>query len=86
MFLNIDIPSLAAALRECESRHAVSEKRLPKHEWPEWYAAFLKEFNAQEAPLAAEMADEHIKSLQNPPFVPRLDDFYTAPDGTAAFV
>lgn len=32
---------MAALLRETEQQHALAEKRLPRHEWQDWYAAYM---------------------------------------------
>jgi len=39
--LSLDIATLTNLLREAEKRHAGYEATAPKHEWPEWYAAYM---------------------------------------------
>jgi hypothetical protein len=33
---------LSAALKEAADNHHAAEKRLPPHDWNDWYAAFIK--------------------------------------------
>lgn len=59
------ITAMVGCLTTTEAEHAKAEKRLPAHDWRQWYAAFM---NARSAGMnnqdAAFLADEHIRSLQ----------------------
>jgi hypothetical protein len=37
----MDIPRLAALLREAEEHHGPYEATAPKHHWSGWYAAYM---------------------------------------------
>jgi hypothetical protein len=37
----VDIAALADLLRETEERHGAHEATLPKHDWWDWYAAYM---------------------------------------------
>jgi hypothetical protein len=37
----MEITALAALLRETEEHHAAYEATAPKHQWSEWYAAYI---------------------------------------------
>ena len=38
---NVDVPTLAGLLREAEMRHGEYEPTAPKHDWWDWYAAYI---------------------------------------------
>lgn len=57
---------MAALLRETEQQHALAEKRLPKHEWQDWYAAYMTARMHGERVTrenSAKLADFKIRSL-----------------------
>ena len=37
----MDVPALAALLRETEEHHGVYEAAAPAHHWSDWYAAYI---------------------------------------------
>lgn len=52
---------LSAALAEAAEQHHAAEKRLPKHDWNDWYAAFIKGREAGETiAQAAAVADTSV--------------------------
>lgn len=59
----MEIEELAELLQETEAQHAAFESVAPKHNWYDWYAAYLvarqRGSNPEEAALAARtfMAD-----------------------------
>lgn len=60
----VAISDIVAALTLTESEHAKAEKRLPTHDWRQWYGAFMAAKSAgMSVPDSAFLADEHIKSL-----------------------
>ena len=38
---NVDVPTLAGLLQEAEKRHGEYEPTAPKHDWWDWYAAYI---------------------------------------------
>jgi hypothetical protein len=63
----MDVAALADLLRETAEHHDPYEKRAPKHDWWDWYAAYMSArqqgSSSEEASTAAEryMADvKHI--------------------------
>jgi hypothetical protein len=38
---NLDVAGLAQLLRETEQHHGEYEPTAPKHQWSEWYAAYM---------------------------------------------
>jgi hypothetical protein len=77
-----------ALVRETEQEHAKVEKTLPKHEWQNWYGAFMtvrmeREENTRET--ASEFASDYIRLISasglNPP-APATTDGVTIIDGT----
>ncbi|HLY82111.1 MAG TPA: hypothetical protein VKQ71_03955 [Acidimicrobiales bacterium] len=38
----MDIPALADLLRETEEHHGAYEPTAPKHNWWDWYAAYIE--------------------------------------------
>lgn len=37
----MDVPTLAALLRETEEHHGPYEASAPAHQWSDWYAAYI---------------------------------------------
>ncbi|MEU3245172.1 MULTISPECIES: bleomycin resistance protein [unclassified Streptomyces] len=37
----MDVAALAALLRETEEHHGFYEATAPKHDWSDWYAAYM---------------------------------------------
>ena len=37
----MDVAALAELLRETEKRHGSYEPTAPKHQWSDWYAAYI---------------------------------------------
>jgi hypothetical protein len=37
----MDVAKLKALLREAEEHHAAYESTAPKHDWSDWYAAYI---------------------------------------------
>jgi hypothetical protein len=37
----VDVPTLAGLLQEAEKRHGEYEPTAPKHDWWDWYAAYI---------------------------------------------
>lgn len=55
---------MAALLRETEQQHALVEKQLPKHEWQDWYGAFMVSRMQGEQvtrEIAADLASDYIR-------------------------
>jgi catechol 2,3-dioxygenase-like lactoylglutathione lyase family enzyme len=38
---NLDVAAMAELLRETEAHHSLFEPTAPKHDWSEWYAAYI---------------------------------------------
>ena len=57
-----DVPTLTAFLREAEDRHGEYEAKAVKHEWWNWYAAYIVERERGGTVVAAvEAATRHIE-------------------------
>lgn len=63
---------LSHLLRETAEAHHLAEKRLPPHDWADWYAAYMSarqlDGGANKAPTAsaeyaATFADNHIRDM-----------------------
>lgn len=55
---------LAALLREAAEAHHGAEKRLPAHDWQDWYASYLAgRLNRETVEDAEAMADIHIHEV-----------------------
>jgi catechol 2,3-dioxygenase-like lactoylglutathione lyase family enzyme len=60
--LSLDLPTLSELLRETEKRHGEYEPTAPKHQWPDWYAAYIvARENGSSPDEAAEDAATHIE-------------------------
>ena len=61
----MDAKALAGLLRETEERHGAYEATAPKHDWADWYAAYLVARENGRAPdEAAGEAGRHMESLR----------------------
>jgi catechol 2,3-dioxygenase-like lactoylglutathione lyase family enzyme len=40
-FSSVDVATMTELLREAEARHGEYEPTAPKHQWPDWYAAYI---------------------------------------------
>jgi hypothetical protein len=49
----MDIAALAALLRETEEHHGPYDASAPKHNWWDWYAAYIDARQRGETPEAA---------------------------------
>jgi hypothetical protein len=52
----VDVEQLAALLHETAERHDAFEKVAPKHDWWDWYAAYLDARRRGEMPDEASQA------------------------------
>jgi hypothetical protein len=62
---NLDVATLANLLREAEQHHSEYEPTAPKHQWSDWYAAYI--FARQEGKTPEEAAKEgkiHIEGTR----------------------
>lgn len=51
----------ADALREAAEHHHAAEKRLPKHDWADWYAAYVRARTTPATVATSEaMADNYV--------------------------
>ncbi|HEX6537940.1 MAG TPA: bleomycin resistance protein [Candidatus Dormibacteraeota bacterium] len=53
-----DVAELADLLRETDQQHAAFEARAPKHDWWDWYAAYIDARLQGSSPEAAAVAAE----------------------------
>ena len=51
----MDVPQLAALLRETAEQHDPYEKSFPEHDWWDWYAAY---FSARQEGRSSEEASK----------------------------
>jgi catechol 2,3-dioxygenase-like lactoylglutathione lyase family enzyme len=64
--LSLDVPTLAELLRETEEHHGAYEKSHPKHNWWDWYAAYVNARQQGSTPEeAASAAGLYMESLRN---------------------
>jgi hypothetical protein len=62
----VDIASLAALLHETEQRHGAFEARAPKHDWWDWYAAYIDARQRGSAPdEASAAADRYMAEVKH---------------------
>jgi catechol 2,3-dioxygenase-like lactoylglutathione lyase family enzyme len=60
----IDVAALAELLRETEQRHGEYEKTHAKHNWWDWYAAYLRaRLNGRSPDEATAAADHHMDDV-----------------------
>ena len=67
--VNRDVGSMAEPLRETELRHEVYEASATKHDWSDWYAAYIvaresgktSDHAARDAMLHVEASREHAQ-------------------------
>jgi catechol 2,3-dioxygenase-like lactoylglutathione lyase family enzyme len=60
--LSLDVTTMTELLQETEKRHGEYEPTAPKHNWPEWYAAYMvARENGRTPDEAAEDAKLHIE-------------------------
>jgi catechol 2,3-dioxygenase-like lactoylglutathione lyase family enzyme len=63
--LSMDVATLSELLRETEHRHGPYEASAPKHQWSDWYAAYIVARERGRAPdEAAKDAALHVESLR----------------------
>ena len=66
----MEIEELAELLKETEPRHGAFEAVAPKHNWYDWYAAYIvarqRGSNAEEASLAARTFMAEAKGIVIP--------------------
>jgi hypothetical protein len=61
----VNVPTLAALLREAEEHHAAYEATAPKHHWSDWYAAYISAREQGRTPdQASEDAGAYIAGLR----------------------
>jgi len=61
-FSNLDVATLAELLRDAEQHHAEYERTAPKHQWSEWYAAYIVARQDGKSPEEASAAGKtHIE-------------------------
>lgn len=64
--LSIDVATLADLLRETEKRHGEYEPTAPKHQWSDWYAAYIvARENGRTPDEAAKDAALHIEGAHD---------------------
>lgn len=65
--LSLDLTTLTDLLRETEKRHGAYEPTAPKHNWADWYAAYIAaRENGSTSDEAAEDAALHIEGARGP--------------------
>jgi catechol 2,3-dioxygenase-like lactoylglutathione lyase family enzyme len=65
--LSLDVSTLTDLLRETEKRHGAYEPTAPKHDWADWYAAYIAaRENGNTPDDAAEDAAGHIETARAP--------------------
>jgi len=52
-FSNLDVATLTELLQEAEKHHSEYEPTAPKHNWPDWYAAYIVARQEGKTPEAA---------------------------------
>jgi hypothetical protein len=80
---------MSALLRETEEQHAMAEKRLPTHDWQDWYGAYLIERMRGEnisREYAALVADDSVKGVRVPASKAVQTDGVTIIDGRETYV
>ena len=61
----MDIAALADLLRETEERHGAYEPTAPKHNWWDWYAAYMDAREHGQTPdEAAKSAGSYVAALR----------------------
>jgi hypothetical protein len=64
----IDVANLAELLHETEQRHGEYEKTHAKHDWWDWYAAYLSaRLNGRKPDEASSGADRHMDAVHHVP-------------------
>ena len=62
----MDIASLAALLHETEQHHGEFEARAPKHDWWDWYAAYMDARQQDSTPdEASAAADRYMAEVKH---------------------
>jgi hypothetical protein len=62
-----EIAELAVLLRETEEQHASYEASAPKHDWSDWYAAYISaRQDGSSSDDAARDAAMYVESLAGP--------------------
>jgi hypothetical protein len=60
----MDVTALAALLRETEQHHGPYEATAPKHQWSDWYAAYILARQDGRSPEEASAdAGRHMESV-----------------------
>jgi hypothetical protein len=59
----MDIAALSALLRETEEHHGPYEASAPKHNWWDWYAAYIDARQRGKTPEAASDAAGHYVAI-----------------------
>jgi len=64
--LSLDVPTLAGLLHETEEHHGAYEKSHPKHNWWDWYAAYIHARQQGSTPdEAASAAGLYLEKLRD---------------------
>jgi hypothetical protein len=59
----MDVTALSALLRETEEHHSAYEAAAPKHQWSDWYAAYIAaRGNGRTPDEAARDAGQHVEA------------------------
>jgi catechol 2,3-dioxygenase-like lactoylglutathione lyase family enzyme len=75
---SLDVTTLTELLRETEEHHGKYEPTAPKHNWSDWYAAYIvARENGRTSDEAAEDAKFHIEGAHTP--TPTIDNSKTVP-------
>ncbi|GAA1854405.1 bleomycin resistance protein [Asanoa iriomotensis] len=60
----MEVPTLTALLREAEEHHAAFEATAPKHQWSDYYAAYIVARQNGSSPAdSAEAAGRHMADV-----------------------
>jgi hypothetical protein len=60
----VDVATLADLLREAEQHHGAFEAAAPKHEWPDWYAPYIRaRLDGRTSDEAIAAADQYMKDV-----------------------
>jgi hypothetical protein len=62
----MDVATLAELLRETAEHHDAYEKTAPKHDWWDWYAAYMNARQHGSSPEAAsDAARQHMEHVRH---------------------
>lgn len=61
--MNEQLSGLSSLIRDTAEAHHAAEKRLPPHDWQDWYAAFMIARQSGHTFSAASLADAAVLCL-----------------------